>query len=131
MYRSTAQGVMKWANAELEHVGRITSVEDPDVQYAYAISTVNGMMHLRQALAELVDNNDYTHYHADLKKTHDSVVRVIKHLIKDYNIDLEAIRAFNTRRVLKSFNFYMANNSKPLAVRNNNKNRITRKNKLT
>lgn len=124
MYRSTAQGVMKWANAELEHVGRITSVEDPDVQYAYAISTVNGMMHLRQALAELVDNNDYTHYHADLKKTHDGVVRVIKHLIKDYNIDLETIKAFNTRRVLKSFNMYAANTRRNVLIRNN-----TRKNK--
>jgi hypothetical protein len=125
MYKSTAQGVMKWANAELKHVGRIASVEDPDVQYAYAISTVNGMMHLRQALAELVDNNDYTHYHADLKKTHDGVVRVIKHLIKDYNIDLETIKAFNTRHVLKSFNMYEVNNTRRnVLIRNN-----TRKNK--
>jgi hypothetical protein len=125
MYKSTAQGVMKWASAELEHVGRIAAVEDPDIQYAYAISTVNGMMHLRQALAELVDNNDYAHYHVDLKKTHDGVVRVIKHLIKDYNIDLETIRAFNTRRVLKSFNMYAANNTRRNVLIKNS----TRKNK--
>lgn len=120
MYKSTANGVLSWANSELQHVGRIASVEDPDIQYAYAISTVNGMMHLRQSLAELIDNKDYTHYHTDLKKTHDGVIRVIKHLIKDYNIDLGTIKKFNTRHVLKDFNIYKANNnSRRVSITNN------------
>lgn len=42
-YDTTFQGVMKWAESELEHVGRIVSLEDPDLQYSYALSTVNGM----------------------------------------------------------------------------------------
>jgi hypothetical protein len=33
---------MEWAKSELEHVGRIAAVEDPDIQYSYAQSTVNG-----------------------------------------------------------------------------------------
>jgi hypothetical protein len=104
-YESTARGVMEWANHELEHVGRIVSMQDPDIQYSYALSTVNGMLHLRQALIELIEDPDYATHKKDLKKTHDSVVRVIKHLIKDFNINLQTIKNFNTRRVLKDFDF--------------------------
>jgi protein-tyrosine-phosphatase len=103
-YEATAHGVMKWAQSELEHVGRIVSVKDTNIQYSYALSTVNGMLHLRQALTELIQDPDYHMHTKDLKKTHDAVVRVIKHLIKDYNIDLNTINDFNTRHVL-NFNF--------------------------
>ena len=99
-YESTFHGVMAWANHELEHVGRIVAVHDPDIQYSYALSTVNGMLHLRQALQELIDDPEYAMHKKDLKKTHDSVVRVIKHLIKDFNINLQTIKNFNTRQVL-------------------------------
>ena len=99
-YQSTVHGVMSWANHELEHVGRIVAVENPDIQYSYALSTVNGMLHLRQALHELVEDPDYAMHKKDLKKTHDAVVRVIKHLIKDFNINLQTIKDFNTRQVL-------------------------------
>lgn len=104
-YGATVRGVNEWANAELEHVGRIASVEDVDIQYAYAISTVNGMLHLRQAIFELIKDDSYTESLQDLQKTHDSVVRVIKHMIKEYNIDLETIKKFNTRGVLSGFGF--------------------------
>ena len=99
-YEGTVRGVMAWANHELEHVGRIVAVHDPDIQYSYALSTVNGMLHLRQALQELIDDPEYAMHKSDLKKTHDSVVRVIKHLIKDFNINLQTIKNFNTRQVL-------------------------------
>lgn len=99
-YEATVRGVMEWANHELEHVGRIVAVHDPDIQYSYALSTVNGMLHLRQALQELIDDPEYAMHKKDLKKTHDSVVRVIKHLIKDFNINLQTIKNFNTRQVL-------------------------------
>ena len=99
-YESTFHGVMAWANHELEHVGRIVAVHDPDIQYSYALSTVNGMLHLRQALQELINDPEYAMHKKDLKKTHDSVVRVIKHLIKDFNINLQTIKNFNTRQVL-------------------------------
>ncbi len=99
-YESTVRGVMEWANHELEHVGRIVSIDDADIQYSYALSTVNGMLHLRQALHELIEDPDYAMHKKDLKKTHDSVVRVIKHLIKDFNVNLQTIKNFNTRRVL-------------------------------
>ena len=97
---ATARGVMEWAKHELEHVGRIVAVHDPDIQYSYALSTVNGMLHLRQALHELIEDPEYFMHKKDLKKTHDSVVRVIKHLIKDFNINLQTIKNFNTRQVL-------------------------------
>jgi len=105
MYKATSSGVMAWANSELEHVGRIASIEDPDIQYSYALSTVNGMLHLRQAIKELIDDGNYSERCTNLKKKHDEVVRVLKHLIKDYNVNLETIKAFNTRHVLSGFNF--------------------------
>ena len=82
-YESTLQSIIEWANSELEHVGRIAAVEDPDIQYSYAQSTVNGMLHLRDALFQLVNDRRYVERKTDLLKTHDNVVRVIKHLIKD------------------------------------------------
>ena len=99
-YATTAMGVMSWAASELEHVGRIASVKDVDIQYSYALSTVNSMLHLRDALVELINDPYYVSHREDLTRTHDSVVRVVKKLIADYSVNIETIRAFNTRRVL-------------------------------
>jgi hypothetical protein len=99
-YNATAKGVMEWANSELQHVGRIASLEDKDIQYSYALSTVNGMAHLRNALFELVNDKDYVNHKIDLLKTHNSVIRVMKHLIREYKINLGTIKAFNVRHVL-------------------------------
>jgi hypothetical protein len=104
-YNSTAKGVMEWANAELEHVGRIAGVEDKDIQYSYALSTVNGMAHLRNALFELVGDSDYSNHKKDLLKTYNTVIRVMKHLIKEYNIKLDIIKQFNVRHVLGSMSY--------------------------
>jgi len=104
-YRATVRGIMEWANAEMAHVGRIASIEDADIQYSYAISTVNGMLHLRQAIFELIKDDSYSEKLQDLQKTHNSVIKVIKHLIKEYDVDLETIKKFNTRGVLNGFNF--------------------------
>ena len=101
-YNMTVQGVMKWANKELQHVGRIAAVEDLDLQYSYAQSTVNGMMHLRDALFQMVKDPKYSREKRDLLKTHDNVVRVIKHLIKDYKVKVSEIKRFNTRKVLSN-----------------------------
>ena len=124
LYRSTARGVMEWANSELAHIGRITSLEDPDIQYSYAMSTVNGMLHLRQALNELVKDPDYAMQKSDLIKTENAVVRALKHLIKDYDIDLNTIRNFNTRHVLRDFDFLKNKTKKSTALNN----RRTRRN---
>jgi len=104
-YNVTAHSVMEWARGELEHVGRIAAVEDPDIQYSYAQSTVNGMLHLRDALFQLVNDPDYAERKSELLKTHDSVVRVVKHLIKHYNVNLDEIKQFNTRKVLGNLNY--------------------------
>jgi len=96
---------MAWAASELEHVGRIVGMEDKDLQYSYALSTVNGMVHLRDALYELVMDPAYKEHKTDLKKTHDKVIRVIQHLIKDFKVDLNTIRAFNTRKVLSDLSY--------------------------
>jgi len=96
---------MMWAKSELEHVGRITGIKDEDVQYSYALSTVNGMAHLRNALFELVNDPDYANHKKDLLKTHDAVIRVMKHLIKDYSVDLNTIKQFNVRNVLGNLNY--------------------------
>jgi len=104
-YEITANAVMMWANSELEHVGRIASIKDTKLQYSYAISTLNGMAHLKDALFELVSDPDYKHHKVDLLKTHDAVIRVMKHLIKDYHLNLETLRTFNTGHTLSSLNY--------------------------
>ena len=96
---------MNWASHELEHVGRIVGMKDKDLQYSYALSTVNGMAHLRDALYELVTDPAYKEHKTDLLKTHDKVIRVMKHLIKDFKVDLNTIRAFNTKRVLSDLKY--------------------------
>lgn len=96
---------MMWAQSELEHVGRIVSVEDPDLQYAYAMSTLNGMAHLKDALYELVMDPAYEKHREDLQRTHDAVVRTMKHLKEDFNLNLNDIRAFNTRGTLSNLGY--------------------------
>ena len=104
-YDATAKGVMEWANSELEHVGRIASIKDKDIQYSYALSTVNGMAHLRNALFELVNDPEYKNHKVDLLKTHNAVIRVMKHLIKEYNVKLETIKNFNVKHVLGDISY--------------------------
>ena len=104
-YNITSHSVMGWAKGELEHVGRIAAVEDPDIQYSYAQSTVNGMLHLRDALFQLVNDPKYGERKGELLITHDNVVRVVKHLIKEYKVNLDEIKAFNTRKVLGDLSY--------------------------
>ena len=99
-YRSTLTGINMWAAAELAHVGRIVAVENPDIQYAYAQSTVNGMLHLRNAIYELMHDKGYCRDKIDLSRLYGQVNRAVAHLIKDFNVDMGAIKAFNTRNVL-------------------------------
>ncbi len=111
-YQSTAKGLMMWANSELEHVGRIASVEDPDLQYSYAMSTLNGMAHLKDALYEFVTERKGEPMTKDLKLVHDKVIRVMKHLVKIYKLNLDTIVQFNTRKVLSSLNYLKTSPSK-------------------
>ena len=108
----TVKGVMHWAQNELEHVGYLVGVRDPDIQYAYAQSTVNGMLHLRDALLELVNDPNYVTHKEELQRTHDKVVRVVKHLIKDFNVNFEDIKTFNTRHVLGNLSYLNENKPK-------------------
>ena len=104
-YHMTMKGVMKWASHEIKSVGWIVGVKDPDIQYAYAQSTVNGMLHLRDALFEMINDPAYAQQKEELTRMHDKVVRVIKHLIKDFNVNLEDIKRFNTREVLSNLSY--------------------------
>jgi hypothetical protein len=112
---------MEWAKSELDHVGRIVSIKDKALQYAYALSTVNGMAHLRDALFQMVNDPAYTHRRQDLLTTHDAVIRTMNHLIRDFHIDLRTIRAFNTPHVLSPFTYLKKS-------RKNRKSRKTLKN---
>lgn len=104
-YDTTLFGVMEWAKAELDHVGRIIAVKDRALQYSYALAVVSGMAHLRDALFQMVNDPVYAHRRKDLLTTHDQVVRTMNHLISDFSIDLRTIRAFNTARVLSPFSY--------------------------
>lgn len=99
-YKLTFMSAMKWAEHELEHVGRIVAVEDPDIQYSYAMSTLYGMLHLKKALSELLNDPAYSSQREDIQRTHDKVNRTLKHLIKDFSLDLNVIQAFNTKKIL-------------------------------
>jgi hypothetical protein len=99
-YHTTVAGINMWAVAELAHVGRIVAIEDPDVQYAYAQSTVNGMLHLRNAVYELLHDKAYSLHKEDLSRLYGQVNRAVAHLVKDFDVDLKAVAAFNTRGVL-------------------------------
>ena len=121
-YDSTAKGLMMWATSELEHVGRIVSLKDKDLQYSYALSTVNGMAHLKDAIFQYVQKHPNSHMRDDLLTIHEKVIRAMKHLIKDFDVDLETIRAFNTRGTLSSFE-YLKNGSKRRKTRKTRKNR--------
>ena len=131
-FNMTVHSVMGWANSELAHVGRIAAVEDSDLQYAYAQSTLNGMLYLRNALKQMVEDPEYAHAKEDLLRTHNSVVRVAKHLMKDYDLDLKAIEAFNTRHTLGDLTYLKAksNNNESRAAVPKNNNKKTRKAKL-
>jgi hypothetical protein len=109
-YEATMKGVLGWAQGELEHVGRIAAVKDPKIQYSYALSTVNGMAHLKDALFELVGETEHADKKRDLLRIHDQVIRVMKHLIREYKIDLEPIRNFNVKGVLSNLG-YLNNSS--------------------
>ena len=128
-YHPTVKGIFEWANSELEHVGRIVSVEDPDLQYSYAMSTVNGMAYLKDALYELVNDPKYSTHKEDLLRVHGAVIRTMKHLVKDFNIDLTAIKAFNTKKVLSNSNFtYLKNTNKENKRNNTNKEKKSNNN---
>jgi hypothetical protein len=108
-YDASCKDLAMWQQHELGHVGRIAAMKDKDLQYSYALSTVNGMMHLRDAIYEKVVDPKMEERHREmLQRDHDNVVRVIQHLIKDYNVNLSTIRAFNERKVLLPFNYLKA-----------------------
>ena len=121
-YEATAKGVMMWAASELEHVGRIVGIKDKDIQYSYAMSTLNGMAHLKDALFELVNDPAYENHKQDLLRIHDTVIRVMKHLLKDFNLNLDAIRMFNERKVLSNLSYLNDENASANANNNNNNN---------
>jgi hypothetical protein len=127
-YDATLKGVMMWAQSELEHVGRIAALRDEDLQYSYALSTVNGMAHLKDALHELAQDEEYSHHKRDILKKHDAVIRVMKHIIREYNVDLDTIRNFNVRKVLSSLN-YLSDSKGAGYTRRKNKNKNCRNSK--
>ena len=96
---------MAWADSEVNSVGRIAAVKDADLQYSYALSAVNGMAHLRDALMELASDRAYNHEYPEIARKHNEVVRVMKHVIREYKINLGTIRKFNTRKVLSDFSY--------------------------
>ena len=48
------------------------------------------MAHLKDALYEMVNDTNYSEKKEDLLRTHEAVIRVMKHLIKTYKINMEA-----------------------------------------
>jgi len=60
---------------------------------------------LKDAIYEYITEGGNTHMKADLQIIHDKVIRVMKHLIKDYNLNIDEIIQFNTRKVLSNLSY--------------------------
>jgi|APFre7841882654_1041346.scaffolds.fasta_scaffold10424_6 hypothetical protein len=103
-YQITRFGVMEWAKNELEHIGRIASVKNPNLQYSYAQHTVSGMLHLRDAIKQMIRKETSVSKRRDLQKLYGQVNRALQHLITEYHVQPNAIQACNTRKVLGSIN---------------------------
>jgi hypothetical protein len=95
---------MEWAKSELEHIGRIATVKNSDLQYSYAQHTVSGMLHLRDAIKQLIRKEKSAGVRNDLRKLYGQVHRALQHLVTEYNINSNAIKKFNTRKVLGPVN---------------------------
>ena len=120
-YDITAQSVNKWAMEEIKHVGKIIAVKDKGLQRAYARSTLNGMAYLRDAIYQLITDSKNPDYIKDeLQILHDKVVRVMQHLIKDFDIDMTDIQEFNKNHVLSSLKYL--NGKKTRKNRKNSRN---------
>jgi hypothetical protein len=96
---------MSWVASELEHVGRIVAAKDRHLQKSYAMSTVNGMAHLKDALYEAVQDPVNSRHKQELLRAHDAVIRVMKHLIRDFGVNIDAIKMFNTEHVLSNLSY--------------------------
>jgi hypothetical protein len=109
-------------------VGKIIGVKDKGLQRAYARSTLNGMAYLRDAIYQLITDSKNPDYIKDeLQILHDKVVRIMKHLIKDFDIDMKDIQEFNKNHVLLSLN-YLNESSSSSNKRNQNTRKNNRKN---
>jgi len=119
-YEKSPHCLMKWVASELEHVGRIVAMKDEHLQKSYAMSTVNGMAHLKDALYEAAheEGNETT----QLMRAHDSVIRTMKHLIKDFDINVQAIEDFNTEHVLSNLTYLKDGNRSSSSSSGNKKN---------
>ena len=96
---------MNWAKKELEGIGYLIGTKNSNIQYSYAQSKVNSMAHLRDALLELVKDPRYKRERTELVKVHDKVIRVMDHLVSDFNVDLNTIKQFDTRHILGNLSY--------------------------
>lgn len=104
-YERSPPSLFRWVASELEHVGRIVSTKNRHLQKAYAMSTVSGMAHLKDALYEAVQDPANVEHKVQLLRAHDSVIRTMKHLIRDFGVSVRAIRDFNTEHVLSDLSY--------------------------
>jgi hypothetical protein len=58
------------------------------------------MLHLRNAIYELIHDGSYKQHERDLQRLYANVNRAVQHLITEYNVERRTIERFNTRKVL-------------------------------
>lgn len=128
-YNATSRGLFEWAKSELQHIGRIAAIKDNKVQYAYALSTVNGMLYLRDAIREYIKDESNSSKKKEFQKLHGQVIRAVQHIITEYSVNRNAIELFNTGKILTSLNDLKWNSHKYKKTRRSKKYNIkTRKN---
>jgi hypothetical protein len=74
----------------------------------------------------MVNDDAYEHHKKDLLIIHAKVIKAMKHLIKDFDLDLEAIKSFNTRHVLSNLSYLKNRNTRRNNKKKNNKTRRNR-----
>ncbi len=77
------------------------------------------MAHLKDAIFQYVSKYPQSHAKNDLLTLHAKVIRVMKHLVKNYKVDLNEILAFNTHKVLTPLNYLKDNRKSRRKTRKN------------
>ena len=86
IYNRTVHGVLHWFKLEVDYAGRIRLINDRDLRYASALSSINGMDQIKDIVARMLDNPEYASYRSYLLYFHNNIVRIMEKLVTEYLI---------------------------------------------
>jgi hypothetical protein len=87
IYNRTVHGVLHWFKLELDYAVRIRLINDHDLRYATALSSINGMDQLKDIVARMLDNPEYGSYRSYLLYFHNNIIQIMEKLVTEYLIN--------------------------------------------